>query len=171
MLKRFSPYMLLSLRAPSLIQSRRGSNCIFKGKRFFTLKLKQIDHCAFGVRDLEVSKKWYAKVLSMDHLFADDPNFNGEIAMVGNGAVKLALLELPTDQNPLPGSRYQRGHVAFEVSNEEFWAFKDVLSKLLVENRACENQRTDIIEEDYGIQKSLFFFDPDDNELEVTTWI
>ena len=72
------------------------------------------------MRDLEVSKKWYAKVLSMDHLFADDPNFNGEIAMVGNGAVKLALLELPTDQNPLPGSRYfltgSESITVFEVS-------------------------------------------------------
>ena len=35
----------------------------------------------------------------------DDPNFNGEIAMVGNGSAKLALLELPKNEEPVKGSR------------------------------------------------------------------
>merc|ERR1719464_2061880 len=90
--------------------------------------------------------------------------------MVHNGAAFIALLRLPEGEAPLVGSRSQKGHVAFRVSNKEFQALRERLPTLLKEHQVYADQSVDIIEEDYGVQQSLFFFDPDGNELEVTTW-
>ena len=63
-----------------------------------------------------------------------------------------------------------KGHLALRMSNAEFTAFHAALPQLLGRHKAAAEQRTDIEEQDYGVQKSLFFYDPDGNEVEVTTW-
>merc|ERR1712194_968902 len=93
------------------------------------------------------------------------------LAMVRNGKAFFALLRLPEGERPLQGSRSQKGHVAMRVSNDEFSAFKAKLPDLLKSNQVNSEQSLEIEEDDYGIQQSLFFEDPDGNELEVTTWV
>jgi hypothetical protein len=41
---------------------------------------------------------------------------------------------------------------------------------LLEKHVVNEDQKTEVEEQDYGLQWSLFFSDPDNNILEVTTW-
>lgn len=135
------------------------------------LRAQQLDHAAVGVRNLKVTQDWLAAVLGMVPFRSDDPNFAGEaLAMVRNGAVKIALLQLPEGETPLQGSRSQKGHVALRVPTQEFERFRYGLPALLQEHRVHPQQSVQVEEDNYGVQRSLFFHDPDGNELEVTTW-
>lgn len=135
-------------------------------------RLLGLDHAAVGVRDLVQSLKWYHGVLGMEHVLADDPMFNGDIAMAGvRGAPLVALLRLPENESPLAGSREQRGHFALRISNEDFTKLRGQLPTMLRTHRAHDRQSLWIEEQDYGRQLSLFFEDPDGNEVEVTTWL
>jgi len=110
-------------------------------------------------------------VLGMETFRGDDPEFaDDDLAMVRNGRSFVALLRLPNGESPLVGSRSQRGHFAFRVSNEEFAKFRRELPKMLEKHRAHPDQSLEIEYQNYGVQQSLFFQDPDGNELEVTTW-
>uniref|UniRef100_A0A7S1F9W4 VOC domain-containing protein n=1 Tax=Noctiluca scintillans TaxID=2966 RepID=A0A7S1F9W4_NOCSC len=130
-----------------------------------------LDHAGVGVRCLTQSLEWYRGVLGMTHVLAEDPAFNDGILMVGVAGVPLvALLELPEAEAPLTGSRSQRGHFAVRVSEDEFAAFRQNLPKLLRLHAGTEAAPW-IQEDDFGRQRSLFFFDPDGNEVEVTTWL
>lgn len=130
-----------------------------------------LDHAAVGVRDLSRSVLWYQNVLGFVQVLAHDPNFTGEIAMMGfPGNAMLALLRLPADEGPLAGSRSQRGHFALRTTPVGFSAWRERLPQLLQAHRIHEGQSLWIQEDDYGRQQSLFFFDPDENEIEVTTW-
>eukprot|EP00928_Gymnodinium_smaydae_P044516 TRINITY_DN29691_c0_g1_i1.p1 TRINITY_DN29691_c0_g1~~TRINITY_DN29691_c0_g1_i1.p1 ORF type:complete len:192 (+),score=38.67 TRINITY_DN29691_c0_g1_i1:46-621(+) len=131
-----------------------------------------LDHAALGVRDLGRSVAWYGAVLGMRPFRADDPQFSGDIAMVKSGDAALALLLLPPGETPLKGSREQRGHAAMRVDWDAFVAFRSALPELLEQQRQVHPAQSLWIEEmDYGVQKSLFFLDPDGNELEITTWV
>ena len=101
----------------------------------------------------------------MVHIFKDDPQFNGDIAMIGNGEAQVALLKLPETVTPLSGSREQKGHTAFKVSVESFWEYHTALPRLLQSHRVHSGQSIDFEEADYGRQLSLFFYDPDANEV------
>merc|ERR1711879_504833 len=132
---------------------------------------ERVDHVAISVRDLSVSRKWLAAVVGMETFRGDDPNFaDDDLAMVRRGQAFVALLKLPQGESPLRGSRSQKGHFALRVANEEFADFRLRLPKLLETHRVSEEQSVEVQFEDYGVQRSLFFHDPDGNELEVTTW-
>ena len=120
---------------------------------------------------LTSSSARYKAVLNMEHIFADDPEFNGDIAMIGNGDAQVALLRLPAFAAPLEGGREQKGHTAFKVGVEAFWEYHSRLPRLLATHRVHAGQSLEIEEADYGRQLSLFFYDPDANEIEVTTWV
>merc|ERR1711974_390994 len=113
------------------------------------------DHAALGVRDLQVSRRWLQNVLGMRPFRADDPHFADEdLAMMRNGAACLALLRLPAEEGVLQGSRSQKGHVAFRVSNDEFEVFRGSLPSTLARHREHEGQRVDVEEQNYGVQRS-----------------
>ncbi|CAL1146562.1 unnamed protein product [Cladocopium goreaui] len=145
-----------------------------------------LDHAAIGVfgrnitipesqgprvKDLKRSLAWYHGVLGLRHMFVDDPMFNGPIAMVGvNDIPLLALLRLPDNEQPLVGSREQRGHFALRTKPEDFETWRESLPDLLRLHRAHDLQSLWLEEQDYGRQRSLFFQDPDTNEIEVAAW-
>eukprot|EP00754_Rhynchopus_humris_P046407 Rhum_TRINITY_DN5923_c0_g2::Rhum_TRINITY_DN5923_c0_g2_i1::g.18746::m.18746 len=130
------------------------------------------DHVAVGVRDLSVSKEWYRNVAGMHPFMADDPLFcDDDLAMVKAGTAVIALLRLPQTQQPLRGSREQRGHCAFTVSHEEIRRLHACLPALLEANKVHADHATEIDVQDYGVQLSLFVTDPDGNEVEFTAWV
>ena len=142
--------------------------------RFCGAKIQCIDHVALPVRDIAVSKTWYAAVAGMEPFLEGDPDFCDEnLAMVssGTGDAKIALLKLPAGESPLRGSREQKGHVAFRVSHEEIRRLHSTLPQLLLAHRAHPQQPLDIDVQDYGLQLSLFVTDPDGNEIEFTGWV
>ena len=80
---------------------------------------ESLDHIAIGVQSLAVSRSWYKAVLQMEDFMQHEPTFVGEdLAFLRQGGAHLALLALePRGQQPLEGSRAQRGHFALRVDS------------------------------------------------------
>jgi catechol 2,3-dioxygenase-like lactoylglutathione lyase family enzyme len=127
------------------------------------------DHVAIGVSDLRISCQWYKCVLGMQDFMAHEPTFVGDdLAFLRQGAAYLALMHLGS-QPPLRGSRVQKGHFALRVDGPTFWRLHTQLPSLLRANNRPA-QSTDVFCDDFAVQISMFFFDPDGNEVEITTW-
>ena len=127
---------------------------------------------------MTASVLWYNKVLGLCLKHEAEPNFwptnpSSPAFLVGGGAnnaVKVALLPLA---DPNARIRDHRGaHMAFGVSRAEWERARAELPTLLKEAQdvAGGTGSTEVEEADYGIQWSLFFPDPDNNILEITTW-
>ena len=130
------------------------------------------DHVAVGVSDLSVAKAWYANVLGMtDDFMADEPTFVGDdLAFVRSGNAALALLRIQSGSTTLRGSRAQKGHFALRVSGETFWDMHRLLPSRLRTYQVHPSQSTAILCDDFAVQLSMFFYDPDGNEVEIATW-
>jgi catechol 2,3-dioxygenase-like lactoylglutathione lyase family enzyme len=84
----------------------------------------------------------------------------------------LALLPLPKAQWHSRVKNHNGAHVAFRVSRDEFERSRAELPMTLARHRlAHDTHDTSMQVFDYGRQLSLFFSDPDNNVLELTTWI
>ena len=128
------------------------------------------DHVAIGVSDIARSARWYKGVLGFKDFMQEEPTFVGpQLQFLRQGGCFLALLALGK-QNVLRGSRAQKGHFAMRVNGETFWSLHKSLPGLLSQFRVSEAQSTDILCDDFAVQLSMFFYDPDGNEVEVTTW-
>ena len=84
-------------------------------------------------------------------------------------AVCIALLPLSSAQTAIP--QHNGAHTAFGVDKPTFRAWQAALPALLQAHRCGAEQAVSIDEHDYGMQLSLFFADPDNNILEITTWV
>jgi catechol 2,3-dioxygenase-like lactoylglutathione lyase family enzyme len=127
------------------------------------------DHVAIGVADLAISREWYINVLQMEDAMQHEPTFVGpDLRFLRQGSACLALLALNTD--PLRGSRAQKGHFALRVDGVTFWDLHASLPQLLQTHRVSSAQSIGILCDDFAVQLSMFFFDPDGNEVEIATW-
>lgn len=63
-----------------------------------------------------------------------------------------------------------RQHTAFRLDPAAFAQARLALPGLLAAHRAHGGQRVAVEFQDYGLQHSLFFDDPDGNVLELTMW-
>jgi catechol 2,3-dioxygenase-like lactoylglutathione lyase family enzyme len=129
------------------------------------IKLQRIGHILFTVRDLERSKAFYTNILGFKVL-EEDPNHGGVFLALGDYGNTLDLFpSTKPDAYPQPkaalGMREGLGvkHTAFAVETEEeltraYFSLKDAgvpIHKAL----------------DHTSQKSIYFYDPDDNLLEI----
>ena len=129
------------------------------------------DHVAIPASSLARSVAWYKNVLGFEDFMQHEPTFIGpDLAFLRQGGVALALLSLPKTEVPLRGSRSQKGHFAMRVDSKGFWHLDKTLPALLLEHRAGSEHSVEIFRDDFSVQLSLFFYDPDGNEVEVTTW-
>ena len=130
-----------------------------------------IDHVCVVVRDIDRSIDWYKSVLGLRHVFADDPCFGKDPAFLqcADRTVNVALLPLQLGQDPV---RDHRGaHFAIGVGMERFLDEAESLPAVLAENRLDgETHSVEVDRQDYGLQQSLFFSDPDRNIVELTFW-
>jgi catechol 2,3-dioxygenase-like lactoylglutathione lyase family enzyme len=129
------------------------------------IKLQRIGHILLTVRDLERSKAFYTGLLGFKVL-EQDPNHGGVFLALGELGNTLDLFPSNTpDSHPQPkaaiGSRDGLGvrHTAFAVETEEdftraYFALKDAGVPI---HKAI----------DHTSQKSVYFYDPDDNLLEI----
>lgn len=129
------------------------------------INLQRIGHILLTVRDLERSKAFYTQLLGFKVL-EQDPDHGGLFLSLGEHGNTLDLFP-STDPDAFPrppsglGRRQGLGlkHIAFAVANEEelknaYFALQDAGVPL---HRALDHQS----------QKSIYFFDPDDNLLEI----
>ena len=129
------------------------------------IKLQRIGHILFTVRDLERSKAFYTKILGFEVL-EQDPDHGGVFLALGEYGNTLDLFpSTKPDAHPQPkaalGMREGLGvkHTAFAVATEEdlttaYFALKDAGVPI---HRAIDHQS----------QKSIYFYDPDENLLEI----
>ena len=133
------------------------------------LRVRALDHVCVCVTDVDRSIAWYRGVLGLEHVFADEPSFGRDPAFLRSGAAAVALLPLGAKQRPVRD--HLGAHFALGVDLAEWHRFRAALPALLSEHRAGAAHSTAVDAQDYGLQLSLFFSDPDANIVEVTTWV
>ena len=129
------------------------------------INLQRIGHILISVRDLERSKAFYMNVLGFK-LLEQDPEHGGVFLALGEHGNTLDLFQSANpDAYPRPkaalGERQGLGvkHTAFAVETEEelrqaYFALQDAGVTI---HQARDHQN----------QKSIYFYDPDDNLLEI----
>ena len=119
-----------------------------------------IDHVAILVRDVAASAEWYQDVLGLERrhqdVWGDFP------AVVGVGGTSLALFPVAAaDPKPRPDrDTIAMRHVAFRVTRRNVEGAKAHLTV----------RGIPFTEQHHQIAESIYFFDPDGHELEVTTY-
>ncbi len=129
------------------------------------IKLQRIGHILINVRDIERSKTFYTGILGFKVL-EQDPDHGGVFLALGEHGNTLDIFQSAApDQYPQPkselGNRSGMGvrHIAFAVATEDDLkqAYFGLQEAGVPIYRAV----------DHTSQKSIYFYDPDDNLLEI----
>lgn len=121
------------------------------------IKIERVAHVVIKVRDMERSLDFYTRVLGLKVMGSIDPMV--KFLSTGRDHHELGLAQLGPDA---PNSVfYQIGmeHFAFKLSNEE--DLREAYDTLLAENVEIAYTIN------HGVAKSVYFYDPDGNQLEV----
>lgn len=131
------------------------------------IKLQRIGHILLSVRDLERSLKFYTEILGFKVLERDPDRHGGVFLALGDYGNTLDLFP-STDPDAYPRQKAALGrprdglgvkHTAFAVETEDdltraYFTLKDAGVPIY---KAI----------DHTSQKSIYFYDPDDNLLEI----
>lgn len=123
-------------------------------------KIKALDHIALSVQHVAHSAQWYIDVLGFKRLHNE--MWNGIPVFVGNTDAAIALF--PASRKNRSGSTSRAAvrvlHFAFRTDRENFLRAQNELKK-----------RGILFEfQDHEISHSIYFRDPDDHEIEITTY-
>jgi len=159
------------------------------------IAVQSLDHVCVCVSNLPQSIEWYTNVLSLALQHTNAPHFyptcphspaflapsNGTATATTTTATTtgVALYELPPSTTPLP--HHNGAHFALRVDADTFAHAKHGgLSSLLYRHTppsstptptsSSDTTRINVDYFNYGLQKSLFFHDPDHNMVELTLW-
>jgi catechol 2,3-dioxygenase len=121
------------------------------------IKIERVAHVVIKVRSLEKSLDFYTRILGLKVMGRIEPSV--AFLSTGRDHHELGIAELGAEAPD--GTFYQVGmeHFAFKLSNED--DLIEAYETLLREN--VEIAYT----VNHGVTKSVYFFDPDGNELEV----
>jgi catechol 2,3-dioxygenase-like lactoylglutathione lyase family enzyme len=123
------------------------------------MQLEGIDHVALAVRDIERSAKWYADVLGFERLHVG--MWNGVPTFIGKGHTGIALFPVRGESvEPARRGRIKMLHLAFRADRRNFLAAQEELK--------ARGIRFEF--QDHEISHSIYFYDPDGHELEITTY-
>ena len=124
------------------------------------MQLEGIDHVALAVRDVEKAAKWYGDVLGFERRY--EGMWNSIPTFIGKGATAIALFPIrDRDSRPaVPAAGIGMLHLAFRADRKNFLIAQDELKRRGI---AFEFQ-------DHEISHSIYFRDPDDHKLEITTY-
>lgn len=164
--------LLLSSMASAL---SRATGRAPRVSRKLSVRALALDHVCVCVTDIEASIKWYCGVLGLNLRHSEEPHFypKSEVSPAfltpDDESSGVALLQL---DDPAQRILDHRGaHFALRVDQAEFLrAAQGSLKSMLEEHRVHHEQSIDVEECDYGIQRSLFFSDPDGNVVELASW-
>lgn len=122
-------------------------------------EIRFLDHVAIRVKDMDQSVQWYKSVFGFKIYkfkeWGDFPVF----LLKGKTGIALFPAKLNDPDINLKSKNVKIDHFAFNVTNENFEKAKKKLTKLNIE---FEQQNHHFFE-------SLYFKDPDDHIVEITT--
>ncbi len=117
----------------------------------------RIGHVVLKVRDLARSRRFYTEVLGLDLMF-EMPGM-AFLASHRRDHHELALMEVGAGAEPPKGPQVGLAHVAFRLGDE---------AELVRAYRELKERQVPIcFTVHHGITKSVYFLDPDGNQLEV----
>jgi catechol 2,3-dioxygenase-like lactoylglutathione lyase family enzyme len=124
------------------------------------MQLEGIDHVALAVRDVERSAQWYVEVLGFERRY--EGVWNGIPTFIGKGGTAIALFPIRHRDSRPAARAVEIGmlHLAFRADRKNFLIAQNELKRRGI---AFEFQ-------DHEISHSIYFRDPDDHELEITTY-
>mgnify|MGYP002623290700 CR=1 FL=1 len=126
------------------------------------MKIQTLDHIALIVKDIEASVKWYEDVIGLKKIYEGQWGGVPTFVVVKGTGTGLALFPATTD-NPKAkpdGDYLVVDHFAFRVSGEDFEEAKKILPEKGIVIRIA----------DHEIAKSIYMFDPDGYQVELTTY-
>lgn len=123
------------------------------------IRPQRIAHVVIKVRDLERSKKFYMDVLGLDLMSEIQTPRVAFLASNRRDHHEIGLLEVGADAPRADPRAVGLVHIAFRLETEE------QLRTAYAELKQREVKISFTV--DHGITKSVYFFDPDGNELEV----
>jgi len=123
------------------------------------IKPERIGHVVIKVRDLERSRAFYTEVLGMEVMNATPEAGLLFLANHRRDHHELALLEVGTDATQPGGGQLGLVHIAFRLESQE---------KLEAAYRELKERDVPIsFTVNHGVTNSVYFSDPDGNELEL----
>lgn len=117
-----------------------------------------IDHVALLVQDMQRAVQWYQEVLGMQRRYQDVWTGKRDPVVMAAGNVQIALF-LPAQQEQIHPHDLNE-HFAVRVDRANFEQAR----------RELEGRGIPFKVWDHKICLSLYFFDPDGNQVEVTTY-
>jgi catechol 2,3-dioxygenase-like lactoylglutathione lyase family enzyme len=123
-------------------------------------RVKRLDHVALTVRDVQRSIEWYRDVFGLER--RHEEAWGDYPVMMFAGDTALALFEARGPVSDAPDSRAAAimRHVAFQVDRVNFVKAQETLR-----SRGIEFEF-----QDHSISHSIYLWDPDGYELELTTY-
>jgi catechol 2,3-dioxygenase-like lactoylglutathione lyase family enzyme len=119
------------------------------------LRVDELDHVAIRVRDIATSAQWYQEIFGLERRY-DDTADDGPL-MIGTGAATLALFQT---SETLSDSERRLSHIGFRTDRAGFDAGRTALHE-----RGIDAEFSD-----HGFCVSVYFHDPDDYVIELTTY-
>ena len=122
-------------------------------------RVAALDHFARCVSDVERSTQWYQEILGLEPIHVD--LWWGDGAhFLGNGDAQIALFQKGAEEQFSSRGMPLSNHQAFRLSREDYDRFKEFLTERGISYR----------ESDHTISHSIYFQDPDDYWIELTTY-
>ena len=123
------------------------------------MNLQAIDHVALSVSDVEASAQWYIDVLGFERqhgdVWGDYPVFVGK----NDAAIALFPIRKKEGSGSAPAATRVL-HFAFRANRKNFLSAQEELKRRGIEFEF----------HDHKISHSIYFYDPDRHEIEVTTY-
>ena len=119
------------------------------------IRTEGLDHIAIAVSDMDRSERFYREVMGLERVHEEwDPP-----RVLTAGGSGMALFPAGTDDDAVVGAPGIL-HFAFRADRKAFDAAQDALAARGIEFRFS----------DHGPSHSIYFKDPDDHQLELTTY-
>lgn len=128
------------------------------------MMLQGLSHVFLFVTDIEKARAFYTGVLGLE-ILEQDPQRGGLFLALPGGTHIVDMVQVDSPPSPAPkidGSHKPKpgvGHVAFHVASQE--ALRDAYIELL------DKGVNVFAKADHKSQQSIYFFDPDNNALEI----
>ncbi|TMB99400.1 MAG: VOC family protein [Chloroflexi bacterium] len=123
-------------------------------------RVQHIDHVAITVSDIARSRDWYREVLGLERRFEDEWGDVPTMMCAGDTCVALFPAPVPGAKPAPVGEMLSMSHFAFRVDRQNFERARENFRQLSVDIRFA----------DHGASHSVYIYDPDGHQIEITTY-